>query len=184
MQVDLPAMQHYKRSHLSQKDRSLDNVHWIPIDFERDSLRERILSHPAFDPSQQTLFFWEGVSYYLSRETCLQVLRTIHSLCPPGSVVCLDYVDADDIDPGRTPHPHHTGMAAFRELVARIGEPLLCGFPPVARNLKDELQDCGLKFRVHDHLTPAQVQQRYLTDPDGSHSDATHVFFCVLETLS
>ena len=178
-EVDLPETQSYKRARVPAPQQQRE-VHFLPVDFESQRFEEELRAHPAFDPDEPTLFFWEGVSYYLRRDTSLGALRAIRSLCQaPGSAVYLDYLDAGDIE---DPQEHHLGIKHMSALLRRLGEPLLCGFAPTKEGLQEELRDCGLRFRVSQHMGPRDIQREFLTDADsGRCSPCAHIFFALLE---
>lgn len=63
---------------------------FVPINFNTDDL-EQVLVQAGFHPDEQTLFIWEGVTYYLSLEVVDGMLKSIRSISPAGSSLCFDY---------------------------------------------------------------------------------------------
>lgn len=58
----------------------LPETYAVPIDFDKQSVSEVLLSCPGFDPRLPTLYLWEGVTYYLLPEAMESFLRDIHGL--------------------------------------------------------------------------------------------------------
>ncbi len=91
-EVDHPATQAVKLAKVKQIFGALPgHVTYVPIDFDRQRLDER-MAECGYDPSLKTLFIWEGVIFYLTREAIDGTLEFIarHSL--PGSRVIFDYI--------------------------------------------------------------------------------------------
>jgi methyltransferase (TIGR00027 family) len=66
------------------------NVTFIPIDFATDDLEQALL-RAAYDRGCNTLFLWEGVTYYLSKEAVDRTLAVVRSLSAPGSLIAFDF---------------------------------------------------------------------------------------------
>lgn len=65
-------------------------VKFVPIDFNRDSLRD-ILDKAKFKDDLETLFIWEGVTYYLDVESVETTLEFIGHDSHPESNIVFDY---------------------------------------------------------------------------------------------
>jgi methyltransferase (TIGR00027 family) len=63
----------------------------VPIDFEREDLG-RALRERGYAAEAQTLFLWEGVTYYLPEDAVKAVLLVVASQSGPGSSILFDYV--------------------------------------------------------------------------------------------
>lgn len=93
-EVDHPATQADKLERLRRTLPSLPgNVTFVPVDFETQSLEERLLS-AGYDPQDKTAFVWQGVIYYLAPEAIDSTLGFIASNSVPGSILIFDYADA------------------------------------------------------------------------------------------
>src|SRR4029450_13670513 len=77
-EVDSPQTQMVKRETLQKVGIDSSAVTFVAADFEKDDWRG-CLSAAGFDPDERTLFLWEGVTMYLSRETVEDSLRRIAS---------------------------------------------------------------------------------------------------------
>lgn len=95
-EVDAPATQEVKRQIL--KDNAIEihpNVLYVPADFEQGEWFQRLYD-AGYQSSLQTLYIWEGVTFYLapqSVESMLSLLRQ-HSLT--GSILSFDYQHRDN----------------------------------------------------------------------------------------
>jgi methyltransferase (TIGR00027 family) len=151
-EVDHPATQAWKRACLEQAGVHVpDTVTFVPVDFERDGLMERLRAS-GFDAVAPAFCSWLGVLPYLTREAAEGTLRALGSL-PAGSGVAFDYsVARESLSPNQ--------QAAYdwlAERVARAGEPFRLGFDPA--ELRELLMDCGF-MRVED-LDGDAIHARY-----------------------
>jgi methyltransferase (TIGR00027 family) len=90
-EVDLPSVQEDKKKRLKKHfGRLPDNVTFVPIDFDTQSL-EDVLPRAAFDPSRPAVFVWEGVTQYLSEEAVCRTLAFVGKSAP-GSILIFTYV--------------------------------------------------------------------------------------------
>ena len=93
-----------------------------------------------------TFFLWEGVTYYLSRESMMKTFRTI-ATSAPGSVVVFDYATDANIEAYRKP----LGLLGKAYLKA-VREPQtfwISSEPPVKKNLAALMDAYGLSLREH-----------------------------------
>jgi methyltransferase (TIGR00027 family) len=98
---------------------------YVECDFERDSLRERLVER-GFEPNAPALVVWWGVSFFLTEDAVSATMADVASLTAPGSRFAFDYVHASVID-GTTAFP---GAQRARAAVIRRGEPYLFGLCP------------------------------------------------------
>lgn len=90
-EVDLPSVQEDKKKKLQKFLGQLpDNVTFIPIDFDNQSL-EDVFSRTDFDPSKPAVFIWEGVTQYISEDAVHGTLAFIGKSAP-GTMVVFTYV--------------------------------------------------------------------------------------------
>ncbi|OHD17065.1 MAG: hypothetical protein A2086_06180 [Spirochaetes bacterium GWD1_27_9] len=66
------------------------NIKFVPIDFEKDDLIQTLSSN-GFDKSQLTLFLWEGVTFYLSKNTVISMLKLLRNNSGKKSKICFDF---------------------------------------------------------------------------------------------
>lgn len=164
-EVDHPDTQRWKLERLEAAGvRLRDNLHHVPVDFETDSLAEQ-LTAGGFDHNAPAFFSWLGVSYYLNRDSVLDIFRFVAGLPTPGQIV-FDFVMGDaelnDIE--------RKAMKTITEFVEKYGEPWLCRFGPT--ELQQTLHEVG--FSETFYFSHALATQRYFDGrEDGLHLDFT-----------
>jgi O-methyltransferase involved in polyketide biosynthesis len=135
----------------------------LPCDFERDSLRARLVAG-GFAPRRPSLVIWVGVSQYVSRCALQTTLADLEALCAPGSRLVFEYIDPDVIA-GTT---RWKGARRVTTATRLRGEPFRTG-------LTDADVDAllaGNGFESPEHVRVAGWLQRYaptyLTKPAGN----------------
>ena len=94
-EIDQPATQAVKVKKLKKALGALPaNVTFLPVDFNTQSLEERLLSN-GFDEKGKTFFIWQGVTYFLTAEGVDHTLAFISRHSGPGSQVIFDYFYAE-----------------------------------------------------------------------------------------
>ena len=90
-EVDTKPTQEHKISLLHKNKIDInENIKYVSVDFEKDDLFE-IISESGFNKLKKTLFIWEGVTFYLSTNTVIQMLKMIKENSASGSRVCFDF---------------------------------------------------------------------------------------------
>ena len=155
-EIDHPAMQAFKQERLEELGWVVpENLHFIPMDFTRDSLPEELLKSP-YDSELKSFFSWLGVSMYLTREEILKTLKTICEVAPPGSTLVFDYLDEAAFNPEKAAPRIQRAMF----MAKYAGEPMQTGFDP--ENLAVELSGVGLQ--LVGNLRPADAQKMYFKE--------------------
>ncbi len=168
-EVDHPATQSFKRSRLAELGWELPaQLHFVPVDFTQESLAAA-LTRSAYDPKALSFFSWLGVTYYLPREAVFATLRTFTDIAPVGSTVIFDYMNTDVFIPGKAARR----MQMAKEKCREWGEPLITGFEP--STLTSDL--AGLGLRLHENLSPADIQERYFQGRTDGYYACEHVHF-------
>ena len=93
------------------------NLIFIPIDFDKESLPEKLES-AGFEKDKRSLFVLEGLLMYLQQESVDETFRVIRSFAGKGSEVVFDYVYASVLR-GEGLYQDEKAMA---ESVAKAGE--------------------------------------------------------------
>ena len=92
IELDVPPTQERKKRCLAGAGIKIPANHsFAPINFNTQSL-EDVLYAAGYDASKQTLFIWEGVTYYLGAEAVEDTLNFIKNQSPAGSMVAFDYI--------------------------------------------------------------------------------------------
>jgi methyltransferase (TIGR00027 family) len=135
-EVDREATQAFKRSRVPP---DAPNVSYVGVDFLRDDTFERLRA-AGWKGNARTLFVWEGVTNYLTREAVERVLSRIGATAP-GSTIVFTYVHRGLLD----------GSVAFEggerisANVRGMGEPWTFGLLP--DELAPLLRSHGLTLR-------------------------------------
>ena len=139
-EVDHPQTFAAKREQLAQLlDREPANLTFVQIDFNRQSLEEA-LRRAGFDPSQPTIFLWEGVTNYLTAEAVTLVLHFV-ACCAAGSELIFTYVHRAALDHPATFPDAEKLLRSLEE----IGEPWTFGLLP--DEVSPFLATSGLRLR-------------------------------------
>jgi methyltransferase (TIGR00027 family) len=163
LEIDHPATQVHKRRRLRKVGLTPPaGLHFLPLDFNEGSL-ETTLRGSAYDAQAPTIFSWLGVTYYLPVNVIQSTWRVISEMAPAGSALIFDYLDADAFIPGRVAKK----VKVMKEIVQRIGEPMITGFDPAI--LAADLARQGLS--LHENLSPDDIQNRFFEGrADGYHA--------------
>jgi methyltransferase (TIGR00027 family) len=112
-EVDHPATQKLKRRRAQGLPLAVEAVSYVPVDFERDALPDR-LAAAGHRRDLPTAWVWEGVVMYLSDPALRGTLQSMAALSAPGSVALVHYHEPDP------PSRERRGM---RALLSLWGEP-------------------------------------------------------------
>lgn len=135
-------------------------VTFVPINFNQESLKN-ILEEAGYQSHQETLFIWEGVSYYLDAESVDATLGFISHSSHKESIIAFDYtvsITEENMNCygvkefAQTMKEHH----ANEELLFSIDEGEIESFLE-QRNLK-----------VVEHLDNEEIERTHLIDDNGS----------------
>jgi methyltransferase (TIGR00027 family) len=171
-EVDHPLTQARKRDALQMIP---DNVRYIPVDFEQDSLRAA-LDDCGFAHTERTCVVWEGVFSYLTPAAIDQTLSVLVELCAPASQIVLTYVDQRALE-----DPLSTGPA-WSAAVRAVGEPFRTGLHPAQaqaffaeRRLTlcndESTTEAALRLRIAGAQTIPGLYRLATLDVEGSSAD-------------
>ncbi|MEO1521845.1 MAG: SAM-dependent methyltransferase [Cyanobacteria bacterium J06633_2] len=152
-EVDLPQTIEDKQTYLVNKLRHIpDELTLIPLDFNQNDLNS--LVHYGFDNTLATAYVWQGVSYYLPRESVSQVLDFIQSQMTPDSVLVFDCCS-----PLMTfKNDQILGISASIDKLTDIDEPYLFGM--YSDEMKAWLEEKG--FQDIEILQQADLEEKIL----------------------
>jgi methyltransferase (TIGR00027 family) len=151
-EVDHPATQAWKLEML--RDAEIvppESAAFVAVDFERDSLEERLLA-AGFDEAAPTVTAWLGVVPYLTMEAFRATMRLLARL-PEGSAVVFDYSQPREVLSER----EQLMLDSMAARVAQAGEPFQLFFTP--KQLAAELAALGM--RVVEDLGSAELTERF-----------------------
>jgi len=173
-EVDHPATQEFKLRRLAELEwEHPAKLHFISIDFTKESLVTALNSSSSYDPTIKTFFNWLGVTYFLTRDEVFTTLRSITKIAPAGSTIVFDYIDTDAFIPEKS----SPQMQKSLEYLRMIGEPMITGFNP--STLCEELASFG--FSLQENLSPEEIEEWYFKGRmDGCHAYEYGHFACAV----
>ena len=149
-ELDQPALFSEKRQRLASAELSLpDNVQQLETDLASPDWAAALYANPAFSDQKRSFVSALGLSYYLSAPAFGSLLQQLSRLCPPGSSLVFDYPVQEKQSTAQTLRQQQLAVAA--------GEPMCAAYTESA--LTQLLAGHG--FLVYEHLTPAQIDQRF-----------------------
>lgn len=159
-EVDHPATQAVKLEKLKKIFGTVPNhVAFVPIDFDRETLLQRLVDS-GYDERLQTLFLWEGVTYYITAAAIDATLDCIAHHSGPGSSVIFDYIYQDALTAARK----RAEVSSMRRYQGLTGEGLVTGFEQGA--MTGFLCTRGFD-RVEDYPMQA-LKDRYFVGADAA----------------
>ena len=96
-EVDADATQKYKKSLLNNDKNEYKNIEYVSHNFEDESLFDKLKKH-GYKQSDKTLFLWEGVSFYLTKEAVHRMLNDVRENSAHGSMICFDFQTMKSIE--------------------------------------------------------------------------------------
>jgi methyltransferase (TIGR00027 family) len=161
-EVDHPATQQFKKSRIKMAGWDIpNNLRFVSVDFTTDNIAEE-LKKAGFDYAKRTFFSWLGVTYYLTKENILEILKLISSISVKGSSIFFDYADEDLFC---------SEVKRVQNLVAMAqssGEPMKSCYS--YGELESVLEKADLL--IYEHLTPKDIERRYFQN----RNDYLHAF--------
>lgn len=170
-ELDAPEMLARKRMFLSRAGICVpERVAFAPLDFNRDVITD-VLELVGYDETVQTLFVWEGVSYYLQPEAARATLDVVRNNAHPRSAIAFDY--ALTLDEGSLDSYHGAREFLKTWKKRRSAEPF--EFTVDAGQFPSFLGSSGLV--AAQHLNSGQIEQAFLRRADGTRLGRAPGFF-------
>ena len=145
-EVDHPATQLEKRARLSALPPTTADVHFVSINFERESLAQA-LERAGHDRAAPTCWIWEGVVMYLTRDAMRTTLSGIAERSASRSSLIVNY--------------HQANRRFLAQLILRlIGEPQISSWTP--EEMDAELRATG--FVVQEDTGMLDWNKRFAQD--------------------
>lgn len=113
-------------------------VEFVSIDFNNDSLEEKLKSSNGFLENQLCVVTLGGVTQYITKESTAETLKTLKNLTSPGSTLLITYVDERCLGDSKSSlfsHRMVMGMAS------KVGEPWISAFNK--KDFESFLKDCA-----------------------------------------
>ena len=163
-EVDQPEVQARKRSKLPKELANSENVTYVSVDFNHQSLAEQLLAE-GFDQSKSTVFTLEGVSQYITKEAVTSTIKELAALTQKtSSTFFISYVDKLlDKDPvacfGKGYPKAAKRAETIKQLSAKVGEPWISFY--TAEEIESRLSQNG--FSIKENKTLADLNSVYFT---------------------
>jgi len=125
-ELDSPELLKVKSSNIDKEIGELpSNVSFVPIDFDSQDIGEE-LKKAGYDLSSKTLFIWEGVTQYVSKEAVDSTIRYV-ARAATGSRIVFTYVLKSFINGSHIPD----GLNLLYKTMLKMRKPFwFCGFAP------------------------------------------------------
>ena len=158
-ELDSPITQGAKIGRLKEKKVAVpSNVVFIPIDFDRDSLSQKLDEHD-FKRNKVCLFLLEGLTMYLDPASIDATFKLISEYAGAGSIIIFDYIYASVV---RRENLYEDEKKVY-ESVLKAGEKWTFGIEK--GEVGAFLSEYGLT--LVDEATSEVLEKRYLTDRKG-----------------
>ncbi|MGB2964032.1 MAG: SAM-dependent methyltransferase [Anaerolineales bacterium] len=157
-ELDIAPTQNRKKDCLAKARIDIPpQIKFVPINFREESILE-VLEKAGFHPQEETLFLWEGVSYYLNAESVGETLAVVSQAAHHETSIAFDYtisVPAEKLE-------EYFGVREFSQTMKEHhgAEELL--FSMEEGKTESFLEQRGLK--ILDHLDNKEIEQRFLLD--------------------
>ena len=153
-EVDHPSVIKKKRAKMKKILGKLPNhVIFVPIDFEKQSL-DTELKKAGYNLTSKTLFIWEGVTQYISKEANDSTLKYV-AQASPGSKIVFTYVLKSFIEGKNI----HDGIKVMYKYMRKKNNPLwIYGLDP--SDMGDYLSKYSLSL-IED-IGSEEMEERYM----------------------
>lgn len=151
-EVDLPSTQEFKIDRLANAQLDIpNNLHFVPMDFTKQFSEERLVKQ-GFE-NQKTFFSLLGVSYYLTKDEFINLIKNFFAQVPSGSSIVFDYADETLF--------HEKGLSNRVENMVKMasasGESMKSCF--TYTEIESMLDDLGIL--IYEHLSPANINELF-----------------------
>ncbi|WP_343668405.1 class I SAM-dependent methyltransferase [Chitinophaga sp.] len=156
-EIDQPLTQEWKKQRIQELGWTIpDFLHFVPVDFEKDSDWLKSLTQEGFDRSQPAVISCTGVSMYLTHDAITGLLQKVAALAR-GTTLSMTF-----LLPAAHLHPDEQRLLEMAmKGAAAAGTPFLSFFTP--EQMLDLAQQAGFKYAeviTGDDLTKKYFQGR------------------------
>lgn len=154
-EVDQQEVQNRKRAKLPSNSPNLENVKYVSVDFNQQSLKNQLLE-AGFDQSKSTFFTLEGVSQYISKAAVHSTLEELEELTKNSNATFyISYVNsALKTNPkacfGKGYPNAEKKAETIMNLAAKVGEPWISFYS--GEEMKEMLAQYGFELKVDKTL--------------------------------
>ncbi|MEJ9151937.1 class I SAM-dependent methyltransferase [Bacillus smithii] len=152
-EIDHPATQKFKKKRLEKANLKIPrNLHFVPMDFTKKFSYQSLVDE-GFDFNKKTFFSLLGVSYYLTKEECSNLIDHLFAQVPSGSSIVLDYADEKLFEEKGI----FNRVENMVKMAAASGEPMKSCFSYY--EMENMLEKSGLL--IYEHLSPDKINELY-----------------------
>ena len=175
-EVDQPEVQKIKRSKLPDEIPNAENITYVSVDFNHQSLKNQLLNS-GFDKRKSTIYTLEGVSQYITREALNSTLSELALLTPNSNATFfMSYVSKLlREDPkacfGMGYLKPEKAAKFITNGAAKVGEPWISLYS--SKEIEDLLSQNS--FTLIENKTLADLNSKYFT-PVGRTIPENHIF--------
>ena len=175
-EVDQSEVQELKRLRLPYNIPNRENITYVDIDFNHQSLKEELIN-VGFDQNKSTIFTLEGVSQYISREALDATLKEVADLNPnSNSKIFISYVNKllkEDSKAcfGKGYSKPEKAVSFITNSAAKMGEPWISFYS--AEEVESILSRND--FTLIENKTLADLNSKYFTPVDRTIPE-NHIF--------
>lgn len=175
-EVDQADVQKRKRSKLPNELSNLENITYVDVDFNHQSLKDRLLE-AGFDQSKSTVFTLEGVSQYVTKKALEKTIKDLSELSQKANAIFyISYVnDLIHKNPkacfGKGYLNPEKKIDLILKGVAKVGEPWISLYKE--KEIEKMLFKYG--FSLRDNKTLSDLNSLYFS-PVGRELDENQIF--------
>ena len=162
IELDISSTQDRKKNCLKKAQIEIPKkVTLVPVDFNKESLKT-VLEKTGYENQKQTLFLWEGVSYYLEPESVDATLELVNYSSHSESLIVFDYsisVPKDKIS-------NYYGLKELAQAMKKHNPDEKIKFVMDEGKIESFLEQRGLK--IVKHMDNEQIEDTFLLDENGS----------------
>ena len=156
-EIDAHSTQRKKLAILEKSNMAFSpQVSHVSIDFKVDNIVNALVKK-GYSTTAETLFIWEGVTYYLPETAVYNTLSFIKSNAPRGSTLCFDYATEK--------------LESFNE-----AEPFKFWIENGKKGVESFLSPFG--FKTIQYIDADEMERQFLTLNDGSIAERVLSKFC------
>jgi len=138
LEIDHPATHKVKKEALVNMGKVPENLFMLDVDFNKDSLVEKLQNFKNFDPNLKTVFIIEGVLMYLDQPKIVALLDSLKSVTHKGFRLVFTFIRPD----GEGKYTHGPLLGLYLKIKK---EPL--NWKISQENLKEFLNENGIPLQ-------------------------------------
>ena len=93
IEIDHPATQQWKRDAIAGLNRSFENIHLLPLDLVKETMKDLLLKSGCYQPAKTSAFVAEGLLMYLTEKEVLEILEFIRDHSGSNSPFVFSYME-------------------------------------------------------------------------------------------